>query len=843
MSRRGPRTELASIIVPCWNQLAFTRLCLRSVFERMRPPFELIVVDDGSTDGTGVYLEGVADAAPAPVTVVRNASNRGFPAAVNQGLRAAKGDHLVLLNNDVVVTDGWLEQLVALAEAEVPGERIGLVGPMSNYASPPQLVEDAPYRDMDQMHAFARRRRDEHRGRWLTAPKLSGFCLLMKRAVYEAVGGLDEGFGLGFFDDDDLAERARRAGFSCAVARDLFVHHFGSRTFVGEGVDAERLLEENGRRFAAKWGLPEGRRVALKPWSADAASSDPRPRPKVSLTMIVRDEEANLGACLGSIAGVFDEIVVVDTGSKDRTMEIAREHGARVFEFPWVDNFAAARNAALARATGDYAFWLDADDVVEPAERAKLEALLAGIRAGDEAAYVVKCACDADGEGGGGQTVVDHIRLFPLRGDVRWTYRVHEQILPSLRKVGVPVRWSDVTVRHTGYSDPALRGRKLERDVRILEQELAQRPDDPFVRFNLGSIAVERCDWSAALEHLGRSLAGSAPTDSITRKLFALIARCRQMLGDLPGAVAVCDEGLRTVSDDAELLFRRAVALRGLARNAEAEASWRRILTMRRPEEFASLDTGIFGHLTRRNLAVLAEERGDHAEAASQWRAVLAECPVDSDGAFGVHRLGGPVAPEHVPWLIPDSLRTVAPAAGPGDFDPYLKAAFDLVVSLQARVVVELGVRRGSSARALLAGVHETDGELWGVDLDDAHGIVDPRFRFIHGDAADCADRWESIDLLHVDTDPHTEEQTLRWFDLYASRCRVIALHDAHHPGFGVGRAVRAFVARGGWDVHEHWGNPSGWTVLTRTKGDEDGESFGLVRPCRTPPSHEPSGD
>ena len=114
---------------------------------------------------------------------------------------------------------------------------------------------------------FARRWRDEHRGKWFTVPKLSGFCLLMKRAVYDDVGGLDERFGLGFFDDDDLAERARRAGFELAVAHDLFVHHFGSRTFAGNGIDAGKLLDENARRFADKWGLrgANGRRVASVP--------------------------------------------------------------------------------------------------------------------------------------------------------------------------------------------------------------------------------------------------------------------------------------------------------------------------------------------------------------------------------------------------------------------------------------------------------------------------------------------------------------------------------------------------------------------------------------------------
>ena len=82
------------------------------------------------------------------------------------------------------------------------------------------------------------------------------------------------------------------------------------------------------------------------------------------------------------MAGLFDEIVVVDTGSRDRTREIAQEFGARVFDFVWVDDFAAARNAALARATGDYAFWLDADDVIDPPEREKLGSLLGGLALG-----------------------------------------------------------------------------------------------------------------------------------------------------------------------------------------------------------------------------------------------------------------------------------------------------------------------------------------------------------------------------------------------------------------------------------------------------------------------------
>ncbi len=102
----------------------------------------------------------------------------------------------------------------------------------------------------------------------------------MKRAVYDKIGGLDERFGLGFFDDDDLAERAQRAGFELAVAHDLFVHHFGSRTFAGNGIDAEKLLEENERRFAAKWGLPQtrGRQVLLTPFVSNGAATHTSPK-------------------------------------------------------------------------------------------------------------------------------------------------------------------------------------------------------------------------------------------------------------------------------------------------------------------------------------------------------------------------------------------------------------------------------------------------------------------------------------------------------------------------------------------------------------------------------------
>lgn len=632
-----------SVIVPCRGQMDCTRECVRALLRHTTVPWELIVVDDASEDGTAAYATGLVDAGAVPTQLIRHAAPCGFPAACNAGLMAARGQFLVLLNNDAVVTSDWAQQLMALIRSN---PSIGLAGPMTNFAPPPQQVADVPYRDLAGMHQFAAHWGQTHRGQWFTTPKLSGFCLMLSRQAYERIGGLDPRYGLGFFDDDDLAERARRAGYELAVAHDLFVHHHGGRTFAGLGLDTNDLLQKNLQLFAEKWG-PESvsgmREVTVAPWIPSAnepAISDERTeRARVSLTMIVKNEEANLPACLDSVAGVFDEIVVVDTGSTDRTREIATERGARVFDFVWVDDFAAARNAALARATGDYAFWLDADDVVEPEDRERLVALLGKLRADRPAAFVVRCECDPDEKGGGGQTVVDHVRLFPVGESIRWTYRVHEQILPALARAGVPSVWTDFKIRHTGYGNSVVRGRKLARDEQILLAELEDRPADPFVLFNLGMIAQERQDWRQALAYLERSLAGSRPTDSITRKLYALISRCHLELGDLPTSLAACERGLANDPHDAELMFRKAVAHLANGQPAAAESCWRRVLELRRPERFSSVDQGIYGHLTRRNLARLAAARNDLTDAALHWQAVLAERPGDLEAIAELERL------------------------------------------------------------------------------------------------------------------------------------------------------------------------------------------------------------
>jgi GT2 family glycosyltransferase/predicted Zn-dependent protease len=630
---------LASIIVLCCNEVEYTRLCLESVLQYTRPPYELILIDNGSSDGTPAYLEEVSKRpGPARVEVIRNKANRGFPAGCNQGLAKARGRYVVFLNNDVVVTEGWLEGLVRWALHDWP--TVGMVGAVTNYASGPQQVP-VDYTSLDGLESFAARRRREFGGKALEFPRLTGYCLLARRDVLDRVGGYDERFGTGFFDDDDLCVRVRQAGCRLLVALGVFVHHFGSRTFAALGVDCQKQLTENFERFKAKWGpdhaagyrLPDAAAASAAPPSGEPAPTAVVPAPtaraagrmRVSLCMIVKNEEKNLPVCLGSVADLVDEVVVMDTGSTDRTKEIAASFGAKVFDFPWVDDFSAARNESLKHATGDWVFWMDADDRLDEDNRARLRALFAGLK-DENVVYSMKCLCLPD-ERTRTATEVDHPRLFRNRPEVRWEHRVHEQILPAIRRAGGDVRWSDVVIHHTGYQDPALRRKKLERDLRILHREQAERPDHPFVLFNLGQVYQELGRPAEALPLFRRSLERSSPTDSIVRKLYALLAQGHRQLRQTDRALAVLADGLRVCADDPELLFVEGLARRDAGDFVGAKAALQRLLQTTPGAHFASMDPGLRGYKGRHNLGVVCRQLGEADEAEALWRQVAAERP------------------------------------------------------------------------------------------------------------------------------------------------------------------------------------------------------------------------
>lgn len=213
--------------------------CLRSVRAHTRVPHEVVVVDD---DAPTPLAARVGDLG----RVRRLIGRRGFVGAANQGAREAGTEVLVFLNDDAVVTPGWLgEILEALSRP-----RVGLVGPASNDTGD-AATSPADYRDLEGLLAHARRCAGEPR----EVPKLSLLCAAIRRADFEAIGGLDEGYGLGMFEDDELCRQLRRRRLRVLLAPRAYVHHHGSRTFA-ELDPAERIarFEINRYRFERRWG-------------------------------------------------------------------------------------------------------------------------------------------------------------------------------------------------------------------------------------------------------------------------------------------------------------------------------------------------------------------------------------------------------------------------------------------------------------------------------------------------------------------------------------------------------------------------------------------------------------
>lgn len=642
-----PENDLVSIIILCCNQLEFTVQCVESVLAYTRNAYELLFVNNGSTDGTKEYLDSIRGRdGPDRVEIIHNEKNLGFPAGCNQGLARSRGRFLLFLNNDTILTPGWLEGLLRPMLMEWP--TVGLTGPMTNYAPEPQGMR-LPYANLESLNPFAVQRRKEYLGRVLATSRVTGFCMLTRREVLERIGTFDERYEVGFFDDDDLCVRVRQAGFQIRVALDTYIHHHGSRTFVGLGIDTRKLLEENFARFKDKWGeehtagyrfvslSPAGgekERPAAPPPSTNtikadvpiqvSASGTPRrARKRITLSMIVKNEEKNLGNCLRSVRDLFDQIIINDTGSTDQTREIAREFGAELIEFPWENSFAAARNKSLEHATGDWVMWLDADDVISPQDYLKLKELFENL--GDETdAYAVKVRSGLDMQR---QTfrLLDQVRIFPNRPGVRWDYRVHEQILPSVKRLGGGVCWTDIVVDHTGYQDSSLRQGKLERNLRLLELDLKDRPEDAFTLFNLGWTILDLGRVDEALAHLRGSLARSGPDSSITRKLYDLIAHACSASRRREEAIDWIEKGLAIYPDDAELLLQRALLMRDLRKPAEASRSLEALLSSRPAQYFASVDAGMRGHKTRHFLGELYRDQGRWTEAEVQWRAAVKE--------------------------------------------------------------------------------------------------------------------------------------------------------------------------------------------------------------------------
>lgn len=240
-----------SVVVLCFNNLDFTRACLDSLdLYSDYSNLEIIAVDNASIDGTQDFLRQW-EAEGANRRFISNAANLGFSAGNNVGLRAATGEYLVVLNNDTYVTPGWVRGLVRHLRRN---PQAGLIGPVTNNIGNEARIE-IHYSSMEEMIASAGNYTRRHPGHAFPMGVAAFFCVMLTRRAYEAVGPMDEDFGVGFFEDDDYCRRLALRGFEILCADDVFVHHHLSASFNKLRAEAKQeLFEKNKKIYEAKWG-------------------------------------------------------------------------------------------------------------------------------------------------------------------------------------------------------------------------------------------------------------------------------------------------------------------------------------------------------------------------------------------------------------------------------------------------------------------------------------------------------------------------------------------------------------------------------------------------------------
>lgn len=348
-----------SIVIPVCNNLDLTQKCLQTI-KANTTDYELIIVDNGSVP-----------AYSGPGRVIRNEDNKGFPVAVNQGLKEAKGEILVILNNDVLVPPFWLDNLAEHLKT------YDLVGPCSNNVSGVQQISADHFKTNLEFFDFATKLHKEMASKIMPWYRLVFFCVAFKRDVLNKVGFLDEQFSPGNFEDDDYCLRAIEAGFSLGIAYDVFIHHTGSATHKALNLDYTKLLETNQAKFSAKWPAAKYKELQEKAVS-DSSIKLLNPDSPLSLVMIVKDEAKGLERAILSCRGLVSNIVIaIDDATTDETEVIAKRYATEIKHFVFKDNFSAARNLAQENVKTPWVFFLDGHEYLKQApnlfEKLKLD--------------------------------------------------------------------------------------------------------------------------------------------------------------------------------------------------------------------------------------------------------------------------------------------------------------------------------------------------------------------------------------------------------------------------------------------------------------------------------------
>lgn len=415
--------------------------------------------------------------------------------------------------------------------------------------------------------------------------------------------------------------RMRKAGGSSAynAAR---TRQNGCRKRARSGASPRRTQDE---AFAAMKELVAAADNALAAGCQEPAHAASRPR--LSVVMIVKDEERYLAECLQSVKEVADEIVVVDTGSTDRSVEIARSFGAKVIHHEWTDDFAAARNVSLDHATGDWALWIDADERLAPGQATLLKTLIAEAEH-NVGGYMVNIRNFMQMRSNPEVCWHRACRLFRNLPSVRFTGRVHEQNMRALQSAGYVCAMSQLVLDHVGYAAEVMAERnKHERFIRMLRREVEENRDPAyrtFHLFNLANAYYTAGDLNAAIQWFQKADENPDPTEEYTAMLYVEWATALYATGRAEEALRVCDRAESLGILHPAIDFARGHAYLHREQYALAEEAFKKAIERGKTGLFAHTgDTGAYGYKAWYGLALAATGRDRYQEAVSHCRTAL----------------------------------------------------------------------------------------------------------------------------------------------------------------------------------------------------------------------------
>jgi tetratricopeptide (TPR) repeat protein/GT2 family glycosyltransferase len=828
--------SLTSIVIVLNENQEHTRECIQSIEKFTPNPHEVVLV---TCNPRANSLKGIRNLINGKQSykLIEGDKNADERRRRNQGIEASSGEYILLLNNDVVVTEGWLSGLLECLNSS---PNTGIVGPMTNNTSGPQKVQHVEYVSIKELDAYARKFRERNLHRRVPHRRIVGFCMLFRRELMEKVCGLDESFGTGNFEDDDYCLLGALEGYQNVIAGDVFIHHYGSRSFTGNAIDCGSTMTGHRKIFTEKWRIdsdsilgkklltlsalenadelgqqgkadkaveqlieaigkePENseiyhalaeilleakrfqesldalksmpdegkediRTMLLHGYCAEglgryqeaeehvdavlekdsgnalamnlkgmlaykrddrkaaeiffkkAIDTDPgygEPNtnlgvlqwsvgdreagisllekgfilsPKVmdiatmyhaalcemrafergekifreakglypqnqriafllidlllqhgkektameeieeamtkftvedgllaaaltvrekvgaeeidgfkkkgtlSLSMIVKNEEQHIAKCLMSVKPVVNEMIVVDTGSTDRTKNIAKALGAKVYDFEWTGDFSAARNYSLSRVEGEWVLSLDADEVISAKDH---EAIRKTVSTSKPVAYKIVTRnysnqVGAQGftqntgeypaeEAGLGWFPSGKIRLFPNSENIRFENPVHEFVEGTVTKDSIPIKNCDISVHHygrlnmekvrvkgegyyllgikkleeKGFSDlkalfelgvQAGELKKYEEAAELFEKLVELDPNYPLALFNLGFAYLSLGRYKEGMEYSKRAF----ELDPSKKECAVNYAHSEIVAGDIKKGISLLEETLR----------------------------------------------------------------------------------------------------------------------------------------------------------------------------------------------------------------------------------------------------------------------------------------------------------